>query len=52
MTMTYSESERDVDLFVNTYKDTLVIYAAGNSGGEGEGSIFSPCCAKNGKCVK
>ena len=48
MATPYSMSEQDVDTFANSYKDVLVVYAAGNSGTDGEGSVYSPCCAKNG----
>lgn len=45
----YSIGSHDVDAFTWENKDFLIVFAAGNSGGEGDNSVISPATAKN--CV-
>lgn len=40
-----------LDYFAYNHQDTLVIFAAGNSGANGKSSIIAPCLAKNSLCV-
>ena len=37
--------------FLTVKKDTLVIFAAGNSGNNGLKSVYTPCSSKNVLCV-
>jgi subtilisin family serine protease len=48
----YTSRSYASDLFVYTRKDTLLVFAAGNSGAEdGDSSNFNPCISKNVICV-
>ena len=48
----YTTDARNIDSFMWTYADSLVLYAAGNDGeSEGVGSVGSPSTNKNGLCV-
>jgi hypothetical protein len=47
----YSMDSREVDLFMHSYPDSLVIFAGGNSGDFGAHSVSSPSTNKNGLCV-
>lgn len=43
----YTERAADVDRFVWQHPDMTVLFAAGNAGSDGEGSVISPATAKN-----
>ena len=43
----YTSDSRGVDQFMYLYPDAIVIFAAGNSGLEGFGSVVSPSTGKN-----
>jgi len=47
----YSERSADVDLEMWNRQDLLILFAAGNSGTEGFGSVGSPSTAKNGLSI-
>ena len=47
----YSQRAMQVDAFLNSNQDALVIFAAGNGGSSGFKSLYSPCDAKNALCV-
>jgi hypothetical protein len=47
----YSERNQEVDYFLSLYPDAHVIFAAGNSGAVGMGTVYTPCDAKNVLCV-
>lgn len=47
----YNTDSRNVDQFMNDYPDALVLFAAGNSGGDGENTVGSPATNKNGVAV-
>jgi subtilisin family serine protease len=47
----YSFDARNVDLFMYNYPDALVLFAAGNQGSNGAGSVVTPSTNKNGVCV-
>jgi len=43
----YTLSASDVDEFMHTFDDMLILFAAGNSGQQGPGSVGSPATCKN-----
>lgn len=47
----YSQRAMQIDAFLNSNQDALVIFAAGNGGASGFKSLYSPCDAKNALCV-
>jgi hypothetical protein len=47
----YSERCSDADNFLYNNPETLVLFAAGNSGAAGFDSLYSPCDSKNILCV-
>jgi len=47
----YTERSYDADNFAYNYPDTLIIFAAGNSGSQGTKTTYSPCTSKNVLCV-
>lgn len=47
----YTSHSRDVDQFMYDYPDSLVIFAAGNTGSAGAESVLAPGTNKNGVCV-
>jgi subtilisin family serine protease len=47
----YTLAARYVDLFMYYHPDSLIVFAAGNSGAFGDHSVSSPATNKNGVCV-
>lgn len=47
----YDSDARETDRFAATFPNFLPIYAAGNSGQQGQYSVVSPCVGKNVLCV-
>ena len=47
----YTTDARAVDAFMVTFPDTLILFAAGNSGAYGSSTVVSPSTNKNGMCI-
>ena len=47
----YTSHARDVDQFMYDYPDSLILFAAGNTGSTGASSVLAPGTNKNGICV-
>lgn len=47
----YTMNAREIDIFMNQYPDTLILFAAGNNGMYGPHSVATPSTNKNGICV-
>lgn len=43
----YTSDSRSVDIFMSTYPDSLILFAAGNSGADGPHSVVAPSTSKN-----
>lgn len=48
---TYSTDAQNVDDFMVSNPEALVLFSAGNDGTDGSGSVSSTCTSKNGMCV-
>lgn len=47
----YAERSMEADAFLYTNPDSLIVFAAGNTGADGMDTLYTPCDSKNVLCV-